>query len=103
VHQPYAAQGAAVERAFPQATIMSRTEPIERSRSTVFSMTFPDGTARDAYVNPWGAEVLGSMDPDQTLSGIAVRLHGELMVGTMGDYPIELGACWAIVMALTGY
>jgi uncharacterized iron-regulated membrane protein len=25
------------------------------------------------------------------------------MVGTWGDYVIELGACWAVVMALTGY
>lgn len=37
------------------------------------------------------------------MSGVAVRLHGELMAGTKGDYLIELGACWAIVMALTGY
>ena len=28
---------------------------------------------------------------------------GELMRGVWGDYVIELGACWAIVMALTGY
>ena len=33
----------------------------------------------------------------------AMRLHGELMAGPWGDHVIELGACWAIVMALTGY
>ena len=37
------------------------------------------------------------------MSGIAVLLHGELMSGRVGDLVIELGACWAIVMALTGY
>jgi uncharacterized iron-regulated membrane protein len=63
----------------------------------------PDGSPRDVYVNPYGAEVLGSLTPDDTLSGVAVRLHGELMAGPKGDYLIELGACWAIVMALTGY
>ena len=47
--------------------------------------------------------MLGALDPDRTLSGIAVLLHGELMAGRVGDLVIELGACWAIVMALTGY
>lgn len=101
--QPYAAQETAVARVYPQATIMSMTEPANPGRSTVFSVTMPDGTPRDVYVNPYGAEVLGSLNPDTTFSGIAVRLHGELMAGPKGDYLIELGACWAIVMALTGY
>ena len=79
------------------------SEPREDGRSTVFSVTTEDGAARDVFVNPYGAEVLGSLDPDRTLSGIAMRLHGELMSGTVGDLVIELGACWAIVMALTGY
>jgi uncharacterized iron-regulated membrane protein len=103
VQQPYATQQRAVENAYPEATVVSMTEPLDDERSTVFSLTMPDGSPRDVYVNPYGADVLGSLNPDNTLSGIAVRLHGELMAGPKGDYVIELGACWAIVMALTGY
>jgi len=103
VRQPYAAQETAVESAFPNAAIMSMTEPIDDGRSTVFSVEMPDGAARDVFVNPWSGDVLGSLNPDHTVSGVAVRLHGELMAGPKGDYLIELGACWAIVMALTGY
>jgi uncharacterized iron-regulated membrane protein len=103
VAQPYAGQLRAVETAYPDATVVSMTEPQESGRSTVFSVTMPDGSPRDVYVNPYGAEVLGSLNPDTTVSGVAVRLHGELMAGKKGDYLIELGACWAIVMALTGY
>jgi uncharacterized iron-regulated membrane protein len=103
VAQPYAGQLKAVETAYPDATVVSMTEPKEPGRSTVFSATMPDGSPRDVYVNPYGAKVLGSLNPDHTLSGVAVRLHGELMAGKKGDYLIELGACWAIVMALTGY
>lgn len=103
IQQPYAHQLAAVERAHPDATVVSMAEPRDEGRSTVFSVTTEDGAARDVFVNPYGAEVLGSLDPDRTLSGIAVLLHGELMSGRMGDLVIELGACWAIVMALTGY
>lgn len=103
IRQPYAAQQAAVERAYPDATVMSMTEPSADDRSTVFSLVLPDGSPRDVYVSPWGAEVLGDLNPDTTLSGYAVRLHAELMAGTWGDRLVELAACWAIVMAITGY
>ncbi|CAB4709283.1 MAG: PepSY domain-containing protein [Actinobacteria bacterium] len=103
VSQPYSAQEAAVAGAYPDYTIVSMTEPLEPDHSTRFSTITPDGETRDVYVDPYGPEVLGSLNPDTTLSGIAVRLHGELMVGPWGDYVIELGACWAVVMALTGY
>lgn len=100
---PYAAQQRAVESAYPDATVVSMTEPLEAGRSTVFSVTLPDGSPRDVYVDPYAADVLGSLNPDNTVSGIAVRLHGELMAGPKGDYLIELAACWAVVMAITGY
>ena len=101
--QPYAAQLAAVERELPDATVLSMAEPREEGRPTVFSVVTAAGEGRDVYVNPYGAEVLGSRDPDGTVSGTAVRLHADLMSGTPGDRVMELGACWAIVMALTGY
>ena len=103
IRQPYANQLAAVRRSFPDATVVSMTEPRSEGRSTVFSLALPDDATRDVFVNPYGAEVLGSLDPDTTLSGRAVRLHGELMAGVWGERLIELAACWAIVMAITGY
>lgn len=101
--QPYSGQLAAVESRFPDATVVSMTEPGAPDESTRFSLAMPDGSTRDAYVDPYGPTYLGSLNPDTTLSGYAVRLHGELMAGKTGDLVIELGACWAIVMALTGY
>lgn len=103
IQQPYANQLAAVGRSFPDATVVSMTEPRSAGRSTVFSVAMPDQSTRDVFVDPHGAEVLGSLDPDTTLSGYAVRIHGELMAGTWGERLIELAACWAIVMAITGY
>lgn len=92
-----------VQAAYPDATVASVTEPLEADDPTRFSMVLPDGSARDAFVDPYDGTVLGAIDPDTTLSGYAVRLHGELMSGALGDAVIELAACWAIVMALTGY
>lgn len=104
----YDSQRGVVERELDEAGmtdayIVSMTEPATPATPTRFTVTLPDETSRDYYVNPYTNQVLGSLDPDQTLSGIAVRLHGELMTGKVGDAVIELGACWAIVMALTGY
>ena len=103
VAESYAAQQRAVDAAYPQAVVSSMTEPREPDRSTVFSITTADGSVRDVFVDPWTARVLGDLNPDITLSGAAIRLHGDLMVGPWGDYLIELAACWAVVMAITGY
>ncbi len=103
IRQPYAGQLKAVEKAHPDATVVSMAEPRSEDRSTVFSVTDEDGSAREVFVDPWTAEVLGDLNPDTTLSGIAIRLHADLMSGVVGDRVMELGTCWALVMALTGY
>lgn len=101
--QPYSTQQALVAQAYPDADLVSMAEPRDEGRSTVFSIVTAEGEGREVYVDPYTPEVLGSLNPDTTLSGYAVRLHGELMAGPWGDHVIELAACWAIVMALTGY
>ena len=103
VTQPYLSQLSAVEQAFPGSTAVSMTEPGDPDRATVVSITTSQGAGRDVYVDPYSLEVLGSLDPDRTVSGYAIALHGELMAGAWGDHVVELGACWAVVMALTGY
>ncbi|WP_327634582.1 PepSY domain-containing protein [Kribbella sp. NBC_00482] len=102
VAQPYETQLDEVRQAFPDATVVSMTEPSAPNRSTVFSVDTAAGP-RDVFVDPYEGKVLGSLNPDTTLSGAAILLHGELMAGRWGDYVIEIAACWAIVMALTGY
>ncbi len=103
VSQPYDTQLVVAQREVPEGVPMSMTEPSAADRSTVFSFGMPDGATRDVYVDPYSLRALGSLDPDATLSGYAVRLHSELMAGRFGDTVIELAACWAIVMAGSGY
>ncbi|MEV6286052.1 PepSY domain-containing protein [Kribbella sp. NPDC051770] len=102
VAQPYSSQLDEVRLAYPGSTVVSMTEPSAPNRSTVFSVDTAAGP-RDVFVDPYEGKVLGALNPDTTLSGGAILLHGELMAGRWGDYVIEIGACWAIVMALTGY
>ncbi|TAK68277.1 MAG: PepSY domain-containing protein [Actinomycetota bacterium] len=100
---PLSAQQDAVATAYPTATIRTVTEPGGPDRSTSFSVELPDGAGRDVFVDPWSGRVLGDLDPDSTLSGLAIRVHSELLAGRWGDHLIELGACWAIVLTVTGY
>jgi len=108
---PHQQQREAVAEAFPDAHIAAMTEPSAPDRSTDFTVTSApagtpageDDTVREVYVDPYTGRVLGSLDPDHTVSGIAKNLHKNLLAGTWGGYLMELGACWAIVMALTGY
>lgn len=96
-------QLAAVEEKYPNAEIGLVREGRDADDATAFAVTREDGSTTDVFVDPWNATVQGSVNPDTTVSGYAVRLHGDLMAGRWGDGLIEVAACWAIVMALTGY
>jgi uncharacterized iron-regulated membrane protein len=103
IAQPFSTQLALVEHAYPGSTAVSLTEPRDEHSPTVVSVVTASGAARDVYVDPFGPEVLGSLDPDRTVSGTAIRIHADLLAGRWGDHVVELGACWAVVMAVTGY
>ena len=101
--QPWQTQLEAVQTASRGATVVSFTEPTGADDSARFTVETAEGLTRDVFVDPYTVRVLGSLEPDSTMSGTAVRLHADLMAGRLGDTLIELGACWAIVMAVTGY
>lgn len=107
----YDEQAASLLEEYPDGRIAAVLEPSASNRSTDFSLStaapgtpsWEDDTIREVYVDPYTGEVLGELDPNKTLSGWAKTTHGNMMLGTTGEYVIELGACWAIVMAITGY
>jgi uncharacterized iron-regulated membrane protein len=46
--------------------------------------------------------VLGSLDTGTRIVEVARRIHGTLLLGQRGSWLVELVACWAIVMVITG-
>lgn len=54
------------------------------------------------YVNPQTLAILHTISEDSRFMAIVQHLHGELLVGTVGSYIVELAASWAIVLLLTG-
>ena len=68
--QPYVQQLAVVESAYPGSTAVSMTEPRNAESPTIVSVTTAGRVRRATSTSsPYGPEVLGSINPDTTLSG----------------------------------
>jgi len=95
-------QLAAVMDAHPGAQFHSYRLPARDGDAAMIHIGLADGRSmRDVYVSPQG-KVLGSIDPESRISATVSRIHGSLLIGRVGDWIVELAACWAIVMILTG-
>ncbi len=92
----------AVQMAYPDATIKAYSPAPASDRSSKFDITANDKRNLFVFVDPYDAHVLGDYDADRNLQNYAVLLHGELMIGRVGDTLIELAACWALVLMITG-
>jgi uncharacterized iron-regulated membrane protein len=88
--------------AFPDARFHHYRLPERRGDAALIHLTLADGqTMRDVFVSPQG-QILGSRDPEERISRLLSRIHGSLLMGKVGDWLVELAACWAMVMILTG-
>jgi uncharacterized iron-regulated membrane protein len=54
------------------------------------------------YVHPETLAVLKVDNEDHRLEKVVFKLHGELMMGDVGSWIVELAASWAVIMILTG-
>lgn len=93
-------QLAAVRQAYPAAQINAFQLSAQPDRSSV--VTIRQEREQFVYVNPYTAQVLGAMDSEWNLQAIAVKLHGELMIGRAGDWLIELATSWGLVLLVSG-
>ncbi|HEV7609195.1 MAG TPA: PepSY domain-containing protein [Steroidobacteraceae bacterium] len=74
-------------------------EPDDAVRVHLYS---PDGTGRIVYVHPETLAILKTVPHTHRLTEIVRTIHGSLFAGTTGSILVELAACWAIVMLITG-
>ncbi|MBD2234441.1 PepSY-associated TM helix domain-containing protein [Phormidium tenue] len=98
----YIEQIQAVERAYPAAVVTQVTPPVATNRSTEVLVTTANERNLMVFVDPHSGKVLGDRDEDNNLQAIARKIHGELLIGKLGDYLVELAACWGLVLLITG-
>lgn len=89
--------------AFPGAQFHSYRMPEHPGDAAMIHLATDDSMRmRDVFVSPQG-KVLGSIDPEARIAPTLSSIHGSLMFGKPGGWIVELAACWAIVMILTGF
>jgi uncharacterized iron-regulated membrane protein len=54
------------------------------------------------FVNPYTGAIVGKQDSSWQLMNVVKTIHGELLLGNAGSVLVELAACWAIVLIITG-
>ena len=54
------------------------------------------------FVNPYTGAMVGKKESSVQLMNIVKTIHGELLIGNIGSILVELAACWAIVLIVTG-
>lgn len=110
---PASAQVAAVAQAYPDAAIVTLTAGLGPDESTRIGIA-PHGTGAEhggshgaselvtVHVDPYTGMVLGELDENHTLYAWAKKLHGTLLLGTAGDYLIEIAAGFGVLLVVTG-
>ena len=96
-----AAQAGAAVRAVP-GSVLHRYQLPDRPDDAVQVIVGASTTETRVYVHPQTLAILKTVDEDSRLMRIISRLHGELLIGTLGSYLVELAASWAIVMIVSG-
>ena len=86
---------------FPQAAVSKYFPPLNAEGSAQFVVQ-QDGHELNVFVDPYRGEILGTQDAKFNLQAIARLIHGELMIGTIGDRLVELAAGWGIMLVVSG-
>ncbi len=87
--------------AYPQGRLSKYLPPADATSSAQFVM-HNSGREMTVFVDPYRGTVLGTQDAKNNLQAIARALHGELMIGTVGDRLVELAAGWGVMLVISG-
>lgn len=99
---PLGAMIDAAEAGVPHAAATRIDVPADGHHAAQVHLRRDDGGSRIAHIDPADGALLGVLDPARTLVGLADRLHGSLLLGTFGRYLMELAACWAALLIVSG-
>lgn len=107
LHASLDVQVAAAQALHPQAQAVQVIVAQDRRRATqvIFGGGHHgtgEGLPFPVFVDPHDAQVLGTLSGWQWLPGWSRKIHGGWPLGNAGSWLLELGACWALVMILSG-
>ncbi|WP_426150326.1 PepSY-associated TM helix domain-containing protein [Pseudomonas sp. DC3000-4b1] len=92
---------AQVRDAYPHASIDQYLPPATVDSSAQFILA-QDGRSLSLFLDPYSGALLGTQDAFYNLQAMARALHGELLIGKVGDAIVELAAGWGVVLVISG-
>ncbi|MCY7931740.1 PepSY domain-containing protein [Bacillus inaquosorum] len=95
------AQFEAVKERYPESEIV-RYRPSENTERSAEVGIVSNNKSYTVFVNPHNGKIIGQLDDDNRIMDKIEEFHGELMAGTAGDRIVELTACWALILIVTG-
>ena len=71
--------------------------------AAIFRVNNAEGKATMVAVNPYTAEVVKTYPRNQNTYHLMDGIHGDMLMGTAGDYLLETAAALTVLMILTGW
>lgn len=90
-----------VGKAYPSSVITSYTPAPAKNLSTQLEVD-QNGEIKTVFINQYNGKILGDLKSEDRFVNKIVKIHGELMAGTIGDRIVEMTASWAIILLVTG-
>ena len=90
-----------VKSEYSGAKVTSYLPGVSETRSSEVNITYQNESLT-VFVNPYTGNIQGELNSEDRIMDKIEEFHGELMAGTLGDRIVELAACWAIVLIVTG-
>ncbi|MGE7608022.1 PepSY-associated TM helix domain-containing protein [Peribacillus frigoritolerans] len=90
-----------VKELYPDAVVTKYHPGENASRSSEVSIT-SNNESLTIFMDPYTGKSIGELNDEDRIMDKIEEIHGELMAGTLGDRIIELAACWAVVLIVSG-
>ncbi|MCD1261850.1 PepSY domain-containing protein [Paenibacillus athensensis] len=93
---------AKTEKGYPGVKVASMT--LTNDKQATYAMSVNDaGTAKTMYADPYTGFIQGSLISDKTFAAFFKKMHSQLLIdGTFTNRLVELAACWALILIVTG-
>lgn len=91
-----------VDRLYPGAVVTKYRPGENDARSSEVTISTA-GESLTVFMDPYTGKSIGELNNEDRIMDKIEEIHGELMAGTLGDRIVELAACWAIVLLVTGF
>lgn len=90
-----------VKELYPDAVVTKYHPGENASRSSEVSIT-SNKESLTIFMDPYTGKSIGELNDEDRIMNKIEEIHGELMAGTLGDRIVELAACWAVVLIVSG-